>query len=46
MESPEYQAILNQIPEDEKKSLLEAVKKMVDEWENKVIKPLENLKNK
>lgn len=46
LESSEYQILLSQLPDDERESVLAGLKKMVDDWENKVLKPLENLKNK
>jgi len=46
LESPEYQILLQQLPDDERKSVLAGLKKMVDDWEKNVLKPLENLRSK
>lgn len=46
LETPEYQILLEQLPDDEKQSVLAGLKKMVDDWEKNILKPLENLRNK
>lgn len=46
LEQPEYQEVLSQLPDEERKELLATLKKMVDEWENTFLKPLENYKSK
>ena len=44
--SSEYQAVLSELPDDEKKELLSALKNMVDDWEKNVLIPLQNMTNK
>jgi hypothetical protein len=46
LESAEYKHLLEQLPDDERESVLAGLKKMVDDWENKILKPLENYRNK
>lgn len=42
--NPEYQKNLKKLPEDERKQIQDALKKLVEQWETHLIKPLQNLK--
>jgi hypothetical protein len=42
----DYQKLLEQLPEDERKAYMETIKKMVDSFENNILLPIKNLKSK
>jgi len=46
MKTQQFQEHLAKLPEDERKALLEALKKLTDDFETYIIKPIENLRQK
>ena len=46
VKTKEFQEQLKQIPEEERQTILNSLKDLVERFENMVLKPIENLKDK
>lgn len=44
--SPQYKQYLEMIPEDRRKEIVESLRKLCEEFEQKILLPLEVLKNR
>jgi hypothetical protein len=44
MKDEAYRKLLESLPEDERKPIIEALRKFVEDFENNILKPLEKLK--
>lgn len=45
LKNSEFQEHLKKLPEDERKVILESLRKLTEQWETYLIKPLQNLKS-
>jgi len=46
LENKTYADLLSKLPDDERPVVLSTLKKFVDDYENRVLKPLKNLEDK
>jgi hypothetical protein len=40
LKNKEYQSLLNKLPEDEKKAIMESLRRVAEDFENQIIKPI------